>query len=108
MELVELKDLGSSKFSFTLDRRSSDLFFKSQKPYIYIYIYIYIYNTIMEVALHTKYIDIELVYLTLCAIQENLGRDLILKWEMVKICRKYKAGNKYCYLCIEEEIVIAS
>ena len=32
----------------------------------------------------------------------------ILKWEIVKKCIKYKAGDKYCHLCMEEKIAIVT
>ena len=34
--------------------------------------------------------------------------DPILKWEIIKKCHKYRAGNKYCLLCMEEKLAIAS
>ena len=36
------------------------------------------------------------------------GIDPILKWEMIKKCHKYKAGDKDCLLCNEEKLAIAS
>ena len=59
--------------------------------------------TIIEVALHMKYIDIELVYLCV-EIKKNQSTDPKLKWETVKKQkkqkkqkkhRKYKTGDKY-------------
>ena len=41
-------------------------------------------------------------------INKNLGTDPILKWEIVKKCFKYKLGDKYCQLCMEEKLAIAS
>ena len=35
-------------------------------------------------------------------IKKNLGTDHVLK------CRKYKSGNRYCNLCIEEKLALAS
>ena len=34
--------------------------------------------------------------------------DPILKWEVIKKCRKYRAGDRYCLLCNEEKLAIAS
>ena len=63
---------------------------------------------IIELVLHTKDIDIELVCL-LWEIETNLGTDPLLKWETVqKKCRKYKVGDKYCSLWIKEKLAIAS
>ena len=43
-------------------------------------------------------------------IKKKQGIDLISKWEIVenKRCRKYKAGDKYCHLRMEEKLAIAS
>ena len=41
-------------------------------------------------------------------IKKKKGRDPILKLEIIKKCRKYKAGDKDCMLCNEEKLAIAS
>ena len=43
-------------------------------------------------------------------IKKNQGLDPILKWEIIKKkkCKKYKAGDRYSLLCMEEKLVIAS
>ena len=41
-------------------------------------------------------------------IKKNLVTDPILEWEIVKKCRKYKTGDKYCNLCMEEKLAITS
>lgn len=42
------------------------------------------------------------------SIQQEQRINLILKWEILKQCRKYKAGNKFYILCMEEELAIAT
>ena len=41
-------------------------------------------------------------------IKDKKGIDPILKWEVIKKCCKYRAGNKDCLLCNEEKLAIAS
>ena len=41
-------------------------------------------------------------------IKNRQGIDPILKWEVVKKCRKYRAGDRDCILCNEEKLAIAS
>ena len=42
-------------------------------------------------------------------IKKNLRSDPVLKWEIVKkVCRKYKEGDIYWQLCIEEKLAIGS
>ena len=42
-------------------------------------------------------------------IKENLGIYPIFEWEIVlKKWHKYKAGDKYCNLCMDEKHTIAS
>ena len=36
------------------------------------------------------------------------GIDPILKWEVIKKCRKYRAGDRDCLLCHEEKLATAS
>ena len=36
------------------------------------------------------------------------GIDPILKWEVIKKYRKYRAGDRDCLLCMEEKLAIAS
>ena len=36
------------------------------------------------------------------------GVDPIMKWEVIKKCRNYRAGNRTCNLCMEEKLVIAN
>ena len=40
-------------------------------------------------------------------IKEKMGVDPIMKWEVIKKCRKYRAGNRTCNLCMEEKLIIA-
>ena len=40
--------------------------------------------------------------------ENKKGIDPILKWEIVKRCCTYRAGNKDCMLCNEEKFAIAS
>ena len=40
-------------------------------------------------------------------IRQNLCTDLILKWETVKNCCKYKERDKNCNLSLEEKLAIA-
>ena len=39
-------------------------------------------------------------------IKTKFGIDYIVKWEIIKKCRKYKASDKYCLLWIEEKLSI--
>ena len=41
-------------------------------------------------------------------VKHKNGIDPILKWEVIKKCRKYRAGDKDCLLCNEEKLAIAS
>ena len=41
-------------------------------------------------------------------IKKDLGIDPILKWEIVKKFRKYKAGDEYGKICMEEKLAIIS
>ena len=41
-------------------------------------------------------------------LKEKQGVDPIMKWEVIKKCRKYRAGNRACNLCMEEKLVIAN
>ena len=41
-------------------------------------------------------------------IKNRQGIDPILKWEVVKKCRKYRASDRDCVLCNEEKLAIAS
>ena len=41
-------------------------------------------------------------------VKDKKGIDPILKWEVIKKCRKYRAGDKDCLLCNEEKLAIAS
>ena len=41
-------------------------------------------------------------------LKENKGVDPIMKWEVIKKCRKYRAGNRTRRLCMEEKLAIAS
>ena len=48
-------------------------------------------------------------YLVMCGRSRiKKGIDPILKWEVIKKCRKYRAGNRDCLLCMEEKLAIAS
>ena len=39
---------------------------------------------------------------------EVKGIDPVLKWEVIKKCRKYRAGDRDCLLCIDEKLAKAS
>ena len=41
-------------------------------------------------------------------LKEKQGVDPIMKWEVIKKCRKYRAGNRACNLWMEEKLVIAN
>ena len=41
-------------------------------------------------------------------VKDKKGIDPILKWEVIKKCRKYMAGDRDCMLCVEEKLAIAS
>ena len=41
-------------------------------------------------------------------VKDKKGIDPILKWEVIKKCRKYRAGDRDCLLCMEEKLAIAS
>ena len=41
-------------------------------------------------------------------VKDKKGIDPILKWEVIKKCRKYRAGDRDCLLCMEEKLSIAS
>ena len=41
-------------------------------------------------------------------VKDEKGIDPILKWEVIKKCRNYKAGDRDCMLCVEEKLAIAS
>ena len=36
-------------------------------------------------------------------LKDNKGTDPIMKWEVIKKCRKYRAGDRGCLLCMEEK-----
>ena len=55
-----------------------------------------------------KYIDRTSLSNYIWKIKQTLGTDPILKWEKVKKCRKFKAGYKYCDLCMEKKFAEAS
>ena len=38
-------------------------------------------------------------------VKDKKGIDPILKWEVIKKCRKYRAGDGDCLLCNEEKLV---
>ena len=46
--------------------------------------------------------------LLLVEIKNRQGIDPILKWEIVKKCHKFRASNRYCIVCNEEKLSIAS
>ena len=54
----------------------------------------------------TRSIGIVLCYLW--EVKDNKGIDPILKWEVIKKCHKYRAGDRDCLLCMEEKLAIAS
>ena len=41
-------------------------------------------------------------------LKDNKGVDPIMKWEVIKKCRKYRAGDRICRLCMEEKLSIAA
>ena len=40
-------------------------------------------------------------------LKDSKGLDPIMKWEVIKKCRKYRAGDRICWLCMEEKLAIA-
>ena len=57
----------------------------------------------------TRNIGIVPRYLVMCGRSKiKKGIDLILEWEVIKKCRKYRAGDRDCLLCNEEKLAIAS
>ena len=41
-------------------------------------------------------------------VKNKFGIDPILKWEIMKRCSKYTAGDRYCKLCMEEKLIIVT
>ena len=41
-------------------------------------------------------------------LKDNKGIDPIMKWEVIKKCRKYRAEDRSCLLCMEEKLAITS
>ena len=41
-------------------------------------------------------------------VKDKKGIDPLLKWEVIKKCHKYRAGDRDCLLCKEEKLAIAS
>ena len=41
-------------------------------------------------------------------LKDNKGIDPIMKWEVIKKCRKYRTGDRSFFLCIEGKLAIAS
>ena len=41
-------------------------------------------------------------------VKDKKGIEPILKWEVIKKCCKYRAGDWNCLLCNEEKLTIAS
>ena len=41
-------------------------------------------------------------------LKDNKGIEPIMKWEVIKKCRKYRAEDRSCLLCMEEKLAIAS
>ena len=57
----------------------------------------------------TRSIGIVPCYLVMCwRSRIKKGIDPILKWEVIKKCCKYRAGDRDCLLCMEEKLAIAS
>ena len=59
----------------------------------------------VEVVLHTKYTGIEL---SVENQKEVRNRSYIKMGNNFKKCKKYKSGDRYCLLCMEEKLEIAS
>ena len=57
---------------------------------------------------HEKYRHCTALSSYVWELKENTGVDPIIKWEVIKKCRKYRAGNRACRLCMEEKLAIAS
>ena len=63
----------------------------------------------IEQVFRTRSIGIALLYLVMCGnLRKKQGVDPIMKWEVIKKCHKYRAGNRACNLCMEEKLVIAN
>ena len=63
---------------------------------------------IIEVFSATKYTGKGLVYLFVGTQKEERNRFYIKMGNSKKQCRKYKAGDRYCLLCMLEKVAIAS
>ena len=63
--------------------------------------------TMIELALHTKYID-SCLSSYVWTVKKNLGRDSISKWEIVKNSLAYKAAGEYCNLWMKEKLAMTS
>ena len=62
----------------------------------------------IKVASHMKYRHKTSLSNYVWEVKNKFGIDSILKWEIVKRYCKYKAGDKYCKLCMEEKSTIAA
>ena len=93
--------------------------FPSCVLHVWFIIYIYIYrSTLGEFKTryynhktsfsHEKYRHSTTLSSYVWELKDNKGIDPIMKWEVVKKCRKYRAGDRGCLLCMEEKLAIAS
>ena len=57
---------------------------------------------------HEKYRHSTTLSSYVWGVKDKKGIDPILKWEVIKKCRKYRAGDRDCMLCVEEKLAIAS
>ena len=57
---------------------------------------------------HEKYRHSTMLSSYVWELKANKGIDPIMKWEVIKKCRKYRAGDRNCLLCKEEKLAIAS
>ena len=58
--------------------------------------------------LHKKYRHSTALSSYVWELKNNKGVDPIMKWEVIKKCHKYRAGDRICWLCMEEKLAIAS
>ena len=57
---------------------------------------------------HEKYRHSTMLSSYVWELKDNKGIDPIMKWEVIKKCRKYRAGDRSCLLCRGEKLAIAS
>ena len=64
--------------------------------------------TIIKVASHMKYRHNTSLSNYVGKVKNKFGIDPIMKWEIVKRWNRYKGKDRYCKLCMEEKLTIAT